>query len=79
MVKSVEVKIYTQGMNREQLASLIDNIKLKIENAGYTLDEEAARKSWKDNVEFYRDGQTLIEFEQAYREINVMVDFSNYF
>jgi hypothetical protein len=79
MVKSVEVKIYTQGMNREQLASLIDNIKLKIENAGYTLDEEAARKSWKDNVEFYRDGQTLIEFEQAYGEINVTVDFSNYF
>jgi ribosomal silencing factor RsfS len=79
LVKSLEFRIYTHGLSKEQVKSLIDNIKLKIEDSGYALDETAAKNSWKENVVFYRAGQTIIELDHNTGQINMKIDFSDYF
>ena len=78
-IKSVAFDIYVKGLDKEQVQSIVDNIKLKIEDAGFLLDKDASNDSWKDNVSIYRQGQTVVEFDYNSYQINLKIDFSEYY
>jgi hypothetical protein len=78
-IKTIEYSIYTQGMEADQATSLVDNIKLKIESAGFEIDTLKTESSWKENISIYKSDRTTIELSYNSSVINLKIDYSGYF
>jgi len=78
-IKSIGIKIYVKGLDKEQINSIVDNFKMKIEDTGYLIDTEASRGSWKENVSVYQLNQTVITFDYNSDQISFKIDFSGYY
>lgn len=78
-VKSVEFRIFTGSFENDQVENIVEQIKSKIESTEYVLNLEASQSSWKPNASIYETDRSQIEISYNFAEINVKIDYSEYF